>query len=67
VQVYSSRANSPPYALTDDRGLTVAYVTPYPGVNLRNHLNSRIEVSGQEKLLEGMSTPHLLVDQAIRR
>ncbi|QDV45371.1 hypothetical protein Enr13x_52480 [Stieleria neptunia] len=67
VQVYSSRANSPPYALTDDAGLTVAYVTPYPGVNLRNHLNSKVAVSGNEKLLEGMSTPHILVDRAIRR
>jgi hypothetical protein len=67
VQVYSSRANSPPYALTDDAGLTIAYVTPYPGVNLRNHLNSRIAVRGNEKLLEGMSTPHILVDNAIRR
>ncbi|MCA9140546.1 MAG: hypothetical protein KDB00_27430 [Planctomycetales bacterium] len=67
VQVYSSRANSPPFALTDDSGLTIAYVTPYPGVNLRNHLNSRIAVRGTEKLLEGMSTPHILVDQAIRR
>ncbi|QEF97102.1 hypothetical protein Mal15_11380 [Stieleria maiorica] len=67
VQVYSSRANSPPYALTDDAGLTIAYVTPYPGVNLRTHLNSRVAVSGNEKLLEGMSTPHILVDRAIRR
>ncbi|MDV6028814.1 MAG: hypothetical protein F9B45_01620 [Phycisphaera sp. RhM] len=67
VQVYSSRANSPPYALTDDAGLTIAYVTPYPGVNLRNHLNSKVAVSGNEKLLEGMSTPHILADRAIRR
>lgn len=67
VQVYSSRANSPPFALTDDSGLTIAYVTPYPGVNLRNHLNSRIAVSGNEKLLEGMATPHILVDRAVRR
>lgn len=67
VQVYSSRANSPPYALTDDAGLTIAYVTPYPGVNLRNHLNSRIAVRGNEKMLQGMNMPHILVDQAIRR
>ena len=67
VQVYSSRANSPPFALTDDAGLTIAYVTPYPAVNLRNHLNSRVSVSGNEKLLEGMNTPHILVDRAIRR
>ena len=67
VQVYSSRANSPPFALTNDAGLTIAYVTPYPGVNLRNHLNSRIAVSGSEKMLQGMSTPHILVDRVIRR
>ncbi|MCO8124283.1 hypothetical protein NHH03_21250 [Stieleria sp. TO1_6] len=67
VQVYSSRANSPPFALTDDSGLTIAYVTPYPGVNLRNHLNSRIAVQGIEKMLQGMNTPHILVDQAVRR
>jgi hypothetical protein len=67
VQVYSSRANSPPFALTNDAGLTIAYITPYPGVNLRNHLNSRIAVSGNEKMLQGMSTPHILVDRVIRR
>ena len=67
VQVYSSRPNSPPFALTDDAGLTVAYVTPYPGVNLRPHLNSRVAVRGAEKMLSGMSTPHILVEKAIRR
>jgi SH3-like domain-containing protein len=67
VQVYSARAESPPFALTDDAGLTVAYVTPYPGVNLRNHLNSRVAVRGTEKLLRGMSTPHILVDNVQRR
>ncbi|OYP35427.1 hypothetical protein [Rhodopirellula sp. MGV] len=67
VQVYSSRPNCPPYALTDDSGVTIAYVTPFPGVNLRHHLNSRVAVRGQEKLLEGMSTPHFLVDQVLRR
>ncbi|MCC9602723.1 hypothetical protein LOC67_19410 [Stieleria sp. JC731] len=67
VQVYSSRPNSPPYALTDETGVTTAYVTPFPGINLRTHLNSRVAVKGQQKLLEGMSTPHFLVDEVIRR
>ncbi|MEM6468755.1 MAG: hypothetical protein AAF802_04245 [Planctomycetota bacterium] len=67
VQVYSSRPNSPPYALTDERGLTVAYVTPYPGVNLRPHLNSRVTVQGQEKLLQGISIPHILASEAARQ
>ncbi|MEL6104786.1 MAG: hypothetical protein AAFU85_02060 [Planctomycetota bacterium] len=67
VQVFSSRSDRPPFALTDDAGLTVAYVTPYPGVNLRSHLNSRIQVRGNERMLPEMNTPHLLVDRVLRR
>ena len=66
VQVYSARQNSPPYALTDDAGLTVAYVTPYPGVNLRSHLNNRVTISGLQKFVQGMNTPHLLADKVTR-
>lgn len=66
VQVYSARANSPPFALTDDAGRTIAYVTPAPGVNLRTHLNSKITVSGRPGYLTGLNTPHIMVDQAIR-
>ncbi|MEO1617311.1 MAG: hypothetical protein AAFV88_15785 [Planctomycetota bacterium] len=67
VQVYSSRPNSPPYALTDESGLTIAYVTPYPGVNLRPYLNSRVTVRGREKMLQDLSIPHILVEEASRR
>lgn len=66
VQVYSARQNSPPYALTDDAGLTVAYITPYPGVNLRSHLNNRVTISGLQKFVQGMNTPHLLAEKVTR-
>ncbi|TWT91511.1 SH3 domain-containing protein [Stieleria varia] len=66
VQVYSSRANSPPYALTDESGATLTYVTPYPGVNLRPHLNSEITVRGNQGYLQGVNTPHVLVTEAMR-
>jgi hypothetical protein len=66
VQVYSARSNSPPFALTDTTGRTVAYVTPSPGVNLRTHLNSRINVVGTRGFLTGLNTPHILVTQAVR-
>lgn len=67
VRVYSSRPNMPPFVLTDDAGLTVAYVTPYPGVNLSAHLNSRVAVRGNEKLLQGMAMRHIMVDAIVRR
>ncbi len=66
VQVYSARANSPPFALTDHSGRTLAYVTPAPGVNIRMHLNSHIKVTGQQGFLRGLNTPHLLATQASR-
>jgi len=66
VQVYSVRPNSPPFALTDHAGNTIAYVTPAPGINLRNHLNSRINVMGNRGFLQGLNTPHILVTKAIR-
>ena len=66
VQVYSARSNSPPFALTDHAGRTVAYVTPAPGVNLRTHLNSQISVVGSRGYLTGLNTPHIMVTQAVR-
>lgn len=66
VQVYSARSNSPPFALTDHAGRTLAYVTPSPGVNLRPHLNSRISVVGYRGYLTGLNTPHIMVTQAVR-
>lgn len=66
VQVYSARSNSPPFALTDSAGRTVAYLSPMPGVNLRTHLNQQIGVVGSVGSVEGMDTPHLMVTQAIR-
>lgn len=66
VQVYSARHNSPPFALTDHAGNTVAYVTPSPGINLRGHLNSHIKVIGNRGFLQGLNMPHILVSQAAR-
>jgi len=66
VQVYSARTNSPPFALTDSSGRTIAYVTPIPGVNLRPHLNHRVSVFGNRGFLTGLSTPHIVATQAVR-
>lgn len=66
MQVYSARSNSPPFALTDHAGRTVAYVTPAPGVNLRTHLNSHIIVVGSRGYLTGLNMPHVMATQAVR-
>ncbi len=66
VEVYSARSNSPPYALTDKAGRTVAYLSPMPGVNLRSLLNQQVGVVGSVGSIAGLDTPHLMVTQAIR-
>ena len=66
VQVYSARTNSPPFALTDSSGRTIAYVTPIPGVNLRPHLNHRVSIFGNRGFLTGLSTAHIVATQAVR-
>jgi hypothetical protein len=66
VQVYSARQNSPPSALTDNLGNTVAYVTPAPGVNIRHHINSEVTVAGNQGYVQGLNTPHIVANQAVR-
>jgi hypothetical protein len=66
VQVFSARPNSPPFALTDNTGRTLVYVTPAPGTNLRMHLNNTIRVEGLRGYVHGLDTPHILVSQVAR-
>lgn len=66
VQVYSARSNSPPFALTDHAGHTIAYVTPTPGTNLRVHLNSKVRISGTEGFVTGLNTPHIVAANVSR-
>ncbi|MGB7344086.1 MAG: hypothetical protein WBD20_07725 [Pirellulaceae bacterium] len=66
VQVYSARQNSPPYALTDNVGNTIAYVTPAPGVNLRHHINSEVSILGSQGFVQGLNTPHIVASEAVR-
>ncbi|MCP4889109.1 MAG: hypothetical protein GY904_21170, partial [Planctomycetaceae bacterium] len=62
----SARRGSPPFALTDDTGRTIAYASPLPGVNLRVHLNSQVTLTGKPNFLAGLNTPHLYVAEAAR-
>ena len=66
VQVYSARTHSPPFALTDGTGRTVAYVTPSPGINLRMHLNQQVSVTGTPGFVSGLNMPHVMALRADR-
>ena len=66
VQVYSARTHSPPFALTDGTGRTIAYVTPSPGINLRMHLNQQVTVTGTRGFVTGLNMPHVMAMRADR-
>jgi hypothetical protein len=49
--VVSKHGNAPPYALVDDTGNVVTFVTPSPSLNLQQHLGQRVGVSGTRGFL----------------
>lgn len=49
--VVSTRGNAPPYALVDDAGNVVTFITPSPTLNLQQHLGQRVGVSGTRGFL----------------
>ncbi|MCA9131187.1 MAG: hypothetical protein KDB22_29085 [Planctomycetales bacterium] len=46
VPVHAANPGQPPYALTNDSGAIVAYVTTTPGMNLDHHLNHAVGIRG---------------------
>lgn len=46
TQVVAQKAGAPRYALLDDQGKVLYYVSPAPGVNLRPYLDREVGVSG---------------------
>ncbi len=66
VQVFSSRPDSPPFALTDSQGRTIHYLSASPGVNLRRYLNQHVTVRGATGYSTGLDTPHMIATSAMR-
>lgn len=66
VQVYSARPEAPPFALTDQDGKTIAYLSPSAGMNPRRHLNRKVGIVGRTNYLTGIETPHVIAEQIVR-
>jgi len=57
--VVSKRAGAPQYALVDQRGAVLTFVSPGPGVNLQPHVGKRVGISGSRGFLAELRKPHL--------
>jgi hypothetical protein len=65
VPVHATHAGQPEYALTDDRGNTITYVTAQPGVNLRRYLRQPVGLKGRRGFLTELSANHIVAERVV--
>jgi hypothetical protein len=58
--VASRRPGAPPFALVDERGQVLSFVTPTPGVNLQSFLGQRIGVTGNRGYIPEFQRAHVM-------
>ena len=63
MPVITRRKDVPQYALTDDYGRILKFVTPAPGLNLRRYLRRQIGVTGAERMMPQLYRPHLMAER----
>ena len=57
--VVSKRPGAPQYALVDERGQVVSFVTPTPDVNLQPYLGHRIGIAGHRGFIPEFNRAHV--------
>jgi hypothetical protein len=57
--VVSKRPGAPQFALVDDRGQVVTFVTPTPDVNLQPYLGRRVGVAGNRGFIPEFNRAHV--------
>jgi len=54
-----------PYAVVDQDGQPVCFITPRPGVNLHRYENKQVGVYGRRGYLEELKKPHVTAERVI--
>jgi hypothetical protein len=65
--VVSRKGDTPaaPFAVVDDDGQPVCFITPSPGLNLNRYLNKQVGMYGRRGYLEELKKPHLVAERVI--
>ena len=63
--VVSRRTDAPRYALVDEAGTVLSFLTPAPGMNLQPHLGARLGIVGTRGYLSDLRKPHLMVKRIV--
>jgi hypothetical protein len=61
MKVHASDQPAPPYAILDDNGRVLEFVSPAPGLNLHRYLKKRVGIFGYQSYLASLKTPHITV------
>lgn len=63
--VYSRERVAPPYALLDDEGRIVQFISPAPGLNLHRYLRKQIGVYGEKSIAPNVNKPHVVAHRVV--
>ena len=65
VNVRSSRTDAPPYALVDNDGNVIVFISPAPGLNLSHYIHKNVGIFGRRGYLHRLRTPHISVNRIV--
>jgi len=65
VNVRSSRTDAPPYALVDNDGNVIVFISPVPGLNLSHYIHKNVGIFGRRGYLHRLRTPHISVSRIV--
>lgn len=65
LPVVTDNARTPAYALMDDNGKLIQYITPAPGLNLHRYLRKRIGVYGQKSFVPWLKANNLTASRVV--
>jgi len=65
LPVHSTKRAAPPYAILDDEGKILTFVSPAPGLNLHRYLRKEVGVFGQRSRATFFDKPHLTAERIV--
>jgi hypothetical protein len=63
--VVSRNKPAAPYAIVDQDGKPLCFVTPSPGLNIARYANKEVGLFGKRGYIEALKTPHVVAERVI--
>lgn len=63
--VHSTKRPAPPFALVNEEGKILKFVTPAPGMNLRRYVNEQVGIIGQRGVVADLNMDHVTAERII--